>query len=327
MTTIPIGRVQVDAASRRRRLDQGKVSELADSIQQLGLLNPITILPGGRLVAGYHRYEACKLLGWRDIPVNTVELSGLDAELAEIDENLVRNDLSELEHGQHLQRRKEIYEALHPEAKVGGDRKSDEAKSKRNDFVLIPSFSEDTAAKTGRSARSIQQGVQIATKITPEVQEKIRDHDLADSKTELLKLSRLEPTAQAAVAERITAGQAERVDEALGQILEAEIISELTTGIAEQLAADEREPVEARPLGPTQEQLRQVATFRQSGGASRDVLASGMFSSIRRLACAPLSAHDFKQELSITAPAMLEAARAHCPAVRALIDEIERAGL
>ena len=40
-------------------------------------------------------------------------------ELAEIDENFIRNDLSALEHGEMLLRRKEIYETLHPETRAG----------------------------------------------------------------------------------------------------------------------------------------------------------------------------------------------------------------
>lgn len=65
-------------------------------------------------------------------------------------------ELTVLERAEHLKRRKEIYEAKYPETKHGGDRRSEEAKSRRNDFVLIPSFAEDTAAKLGVSPRKIR---------------------------------------------------------------------------------------------------------------------------------------------------------------------------
>ena len=65
-------------------------------------------------------------------------------------------ELTVLERAEHLKRRKEIYEAKYPETKHGGDRRSEEAKSRRNDFVLIPSFAEDTAAKLGVSPRTYE---------------------------------------------------------------------------------------------------------------------------------------------------------------------------
>jgi N6-adenosine-specific RNA methylase IME4 len=103
-----------------------------------------------------------------------------------------------LERGEHYARRKPIYEQLHPEAAThGGDRRS-----KRNDFVLN-SFADDTAAKTGVTPRTVQQEVQIATNLLPEVKELVRDTPFADSKTDLLALSRLKPEEQKAVAERL----------------------------------------------------------------------------------------------------------------------------
>ena len=47
------------------------------------------------------------------------ELASSMAEMAKIDENFIRNDLSALEHGEMLLRRKEIYETFHPETRAG----------------------------------------------------------------------------------------------------------------------------------------------------------------------------------------------------------------
>jgi len=95
---IKINEVKINEG--RRVTDQKKIKELADSIKELGLLNPITVNEDGTLIAGMHRLEACKLLGYEEIKVNKINLNALLAELAEIDENLVRNELHWLEQGQ-----------------------------------------------------------------------------------------------------------------------------------------------------------------------------------------------------------------------------------
>lgn len=105
---------------------------------------------------------------------------------AEIDENLVRNDLSDLERSEHLAERKRLYLLKHPETKRGGDQRSESARSKRNDFV---SFGADTAEKTGRTERAVQQDVQIAESIPEDVRDALRDTPIADSKTDLLGMA------------------------------------------------------------------------------------------------------------------------------------------
>ena len=67
-----------------------QVKLLADSISQIGLLNPISIDRGYNLVSGLHRLEAVKLLGWREIECTVINISLLQAALAEVDENSIR---------------------------------------------------------------------------------------------------------------------------------------------------------------------------------------------------------------------------------------------
>ena len=66
----------------RRKLDTDHIKELADSIQELGLLNPITIDREYFLIAGLHRLEAAKQLGWTKVECTVSSLEGLQAELA-----------------------------------------------------------------------------------------------------------------------------------------------------------------------------------------------------------------------------------------------------
>jgi len=66
------------------------------------------------------------------------------------------------------------------------------------------SFAEDTAAKTGKSKRTVEQLVQISKNITPNVKEIIRDTPVANSKRDLLALSRIkDPEKQEQTARRL----------------------------------------------------------------------------------------------------------------------------
>ena len=94
--------------NRKRKLNQDKVKELAESMKLIGQLEPITITKDNVLLAGLHRLEASKLLGWDSIDARMFDGDEIAMELVEIDENLMRNDLSVLEQGEHLARRQEL---------------------------------------------------------------------------------------------------------------------------------------------------------------------------------------------------------------------------
>jgi len=209
---VAIDKITVGEGRRELR----NIDDLAKSIKEIGLLNPITITKDFRLVAGYHRLTACKKLGWKTIPANVVDMDALKAELAEIDENLIRNELTVLERAEQLKRRKEIYEALHPETKQGvaGGKASGQARRTTAESAVVhtPSFVEDTAQKTGRAARTVFEEVQIATNLDDEVKEMIRDTEIADRKTDLLKLARMDKEEQKKVAAKIREGAKSLVD-------------------------------------------------------------------------------------------------------------------
>lgn len=209
-------RIQVDEVrirAGRRELDTAHVQDLADSIRELGLLNPITVDKDNFLIAGLHRLEAVKLLGRQEIDCTISSLEGLQAELAEIDENFVRNNLPPVEYGEMLLRRKEIYEALHPESKHGGDRKSEKIKSAKCTLDSPRSFVEDTAEKLGVNPCTIRRQVQTAKNLTPEAKEIIRGADAKISKKTAMKLSRLEPEQQQEAASLLAAKEIQSVDE------------------------------------------------------------------------------------------------------------------
>jgi len=87
----------VQVEDNRGRKDFASVPELMKSIQESGLINPITVqttAAGIRLLAGESRFRACTLLGWTHIPAFfRDELSDIQAKTIELKENIVRKDL------------------------------------------------------------------------------------------------------------------------------------------------------------------------------------------------------------------------------------------
>jgi ParB family transcriptional regulator, chromosome partitioning protein len=74
--------------------------ELANSINQKGLLQPIIVRPKEgffQIVAGNRRFEACKLLGWKKIPCHIMELDDEAAFEVSLIENIQRQTLNPLD--------------------------------------------------------------------------------------------------------------------------------------------------------------------------------------------------------------------------------------
>lgn len=80
----------------RHRKDFGDLSALAASIENVGLLQPVVITPGLRLVAGERRIRAALSLGWDTIPARVVSNLTEAADLlrAERDENICRQEMT-----------------------------------------------------------------------------------------------------------------------------------------------------------------------------------------------------------------------------------------
>ena len=147
---------------RLRPLRDAVVSELADSMSQIGLINPIAITyPNGRasplLVAGANRLEAARRLKWESIDCTIIEASDVNTtKLAEIDENLIRADLTPAERVIHIAERKRIYESIHPETKKGATgRAGRKNKSQFGTYNESDAFVDDAAKKTGKGRTTI----------------------------------------------------------------------------------------------------------------------------------------------------------------------------
>lgn len=199
---------QVSIPLNRRALKDQKVAELMQSIQTNGLLNPVTLDQHYTLVAGLHRLTACKLLGYEQIECNIITYADREhARLAEIDENLIRNELEALERAELWLERDQILDSLGLRAQAGDNqysRRASRASGQQNrrsdrqqgDETVSPPVSLpikttlELAHEVGYTDRTFQQGKQIARDILPEVKQALKDTPLAKSPRSLLKVAR-----------------------------------------------------------------------------------------------------------------------------------------
>lgn len=94
---IPLDKIVQPASLLRSSLDDQALNELASSIRQTGVLQPILVNKRGEsfiLVAGVRRFLASQSLNLPTIPAIVLELSDEDSEIAKLHENLYREDIS-----------------------------------------------------------------------------------------------------------------------------------------------------------------------------------------------------------------------------------------
>ena len=216
---IPITEIKIIPG--RREAVPSHIAELTKSIADVGLLNPITINEDRTLIAGLHRLEAAKLLNWTEIDCTICDIDSTRAELAEIDENVIRQPLSDMELNRALTRRKELYEALHPETiarnRPGHVSNHQGSSDKLSPESKVKSFVEDTAEKLGVSARTVERHLYLAEHLTPKVSEILKKMDKQPPRCELMKLARLEPGQQEECAALFMSGEIKSVDTYLKQ--------------------------------------------------------------------------------------------------------------
>ncbi len=98
--TLRVSDIEPNRKQPRQTFDDAAIAELADSIRQHGLIQPIVVRSTGanyQIVAGERRWRACRMLGMSEVPVIIKELD--DSETAQIAliENIQREDLNPVE--------------------------------------------------------------------------------------------------------------------------------------------------------------------------------------------------------------------------------------
>lgn len=99
-TMLPMSKIKPNKNQPRRSFEAEPMRELADSIKQNGVLQPIMVRKVGteyEIVAGERRYQAAKVAGLKEIPVLIRDVSDEDVFKLALIENLQRSDLNPIE--------------------------------------------------------------------------------------------------------------------------------------------------------------------------------------------------------------------------------------
>ncbi len=99
--SVKISEIEPNRDQPRKEFDSETLSELADSISQHGVLQPLLLRPlltgGYRIVAGERRWRAARMAGLTEVPAVVREMSDTEEMLFALIENLQREDLTPLE--------------------------------------------------------------------------------------------------------------------------------------------------------------------------------------------------------------------------------------
>ena len=96
-TSLPVSQLKPSSVQPRREFDAARIQQLADSIRERGVLQPLLVRPVGKgyeIVAGERRWRAARLAGLEQVPVFVRELEEAEARHLALVENLQREDLN-----------------------------------------------------------------------------------------------------------------------------------------------------------------------------------------------------------------------------------------
>lgn len=241
MPSIDLPTAQIFVRKDARKADDANVTSLMSSIREIGIINPLRVRVSGsvedngldsyEVIAGAHRLRAARKLGIELVPCILVDDDDLHAELAMIDENLCRADLSPADKAAQTARRKAIYLLLHPETAHGGEA------SRKDCDLPAERFTLETAKAVGRSERAVQLDAERGEKVIEDALNLIRGTAL-DTGTYLDKLKRIDPTEQVETVQRALAGVARQAERDRAETLAARNKSRVEADVKQRAAKE-----------------------------------------------------------------------------------------
>ncbi|MEA2671540.1 MAG: ParB family transcriptional regulator, chromosome partitioning protein, partial [Chloroflexota bacterium] len=178
---LPVEALSPRADQPRQTIPAATLAELADSIRQWGILQPLRVREGGEhgyeIIAGERRWSAAKSLGMREIPALVVTTDAEGAFIESLTENIQREDLNPVERARALQRLR---------------------------VSLGSQTWEDVGRVVGITRRHVHHLLNV-TRLPAEMQGDVRVGDLTEKHARALLLLRTSPVEQRTVWQRIHA--------------------------------------------------------------------------------------------------------------------------
>uniref|UniRef100_A4WS15 ParB domain protein nuclease n=1 Tax=Cereibacter sphaeroides (strain ATCC 17025 / ATH 2.4.3) TaxID=349102 RepID=A4WS15_CERS5 len=268
---------EIETKGRLRPVSEAGVESLLASIRETGVMKDAIHVrkkkDGLHLIAGGHRLEAAKRLGWTDIEAKVwTEVTDDWARLMEIDDNLAGAEMNALDTAVFLAARKAVYERLHPETKqhVAG------AAARWNASDIV-SFASATAEKFGVSQRHVERMVAAGRTLGPDQVRALRQAPRPVSLKDLTEIAKItQATDRYAVVERLSSGRAKSAAEAMRSLRqgagdEGAVKSPVDEAFAALLKAWKRAPAPARRRFATERYSDLAALLAEIDGEGDDV--------------------------------------------------------
>ncbi|TRD18367.1 ParB/RepB/Spo0J family partition protein [Palleronia caenipelagi] len=219
VTALPVEGIHVE--DRLRDTSEAGVEAIMASIRDLGVMkDPIHVRKvrhqENRLVlmAGAHRLEAAKRLGWDEVPATLWTCNDAFARLMEIDDNLASAELTPLDNAVFLAERKRLYEEEFPETRAGVAGALH--KNCATDMMSVAAFATTTAEKFGLSERHVRRMVSAGARITSDEARHLRQAPRPVTLADLQTIGGIpDDDRRAEVIRRMAVGEAKNASDAL----------------------------------------------------------------------------------------------------------------
>ncbi|MBU2867113.1 ParB/RepB/Spo0J family partition protein [Pacificibacter marinus] len=220
MDRVVISDVKTD--NRLRPIVEAGVDSLIASINETGVMKDAIHVRKKHdgtlhLIAGCHRIEAAKRLGWDDIEAKVwTNVTDDWALLMEIDDNLAGAEMNALDTAVFLATRKAVYERLHPETKADAFKGNQHTGKLAADIM---SFATSTAEKFNLTERHIRRVIAAGSILTSDDITQLRAAPKQVTLKDLTEISKIgETTERSDVVTRLAAGTAKSATDARKQI-------------------------------------------------------------------------------------------------------------